>query len=59
MQAALLTIDDKSQSNSWEFLHKLAVAATTAGDEDSDLDLELDRVLLESLHQADLAQGMA
>jgi hypothetical protein len=30
-QAALLTIDDKSQSNSWEFLHKLAVAATGAG----------------------------
>ena len=26
LQAALLTIDDKSQSNSWEFLHKLAVA---------------------------------
>ncbi|THI87109.1 MAG: EcsC family protein [Nitrospira sp. CG24A] len=31
LQAALLTIDDKSQSNSWEFLHKLAVAATGAG----------------------------
>ena len=31
LQAALLTIDDKSQQNSWEFLHKLAVAATGAG----------------------------
>jgi hypothetical protein len=31
LQAALLTIDDQSQSNSWEFLHKLAVAATGAG----------------------------
>jgi len=31
LQAALLTIDDKSQLNSWEFLHKLAVAATGAG----------------------------
>jgi hypothetical protein len=29
LQAALLTLDDKS--NSWEFLHKLAVAATGAG----------------------------
>ena len=31
LQAALLTIDDKPQANSWEFLHKLAVAATGAG----------------------------
>ena len=31
LQAALLTIDDKPQQNSWEFLHKLAVAATGAG----------------------------
>ena len=31
LQAALLTIDDKPQPNSWEFLHKLAVAATGAG----------------------------
>jgi hypothetical protein len=31
LQAALLTLDDKPQPNSWEFLHKLAVAATGAG----------------------------
>ena len=31
LQAALLTLDDKPKSNSWEFLHKLAVAATGAG----------------------------
>jgi len=31
LQAALLTLDDKPQANSWEFLHKLAVAATGAG----------------------------
>ena len=31
LQAALLTIDDKPQANSWEFLHKLAVVATGAG----------------------------
>ena len=31
LQAALLTIDDKPQLNSWEFLHKLAVVATGAG----------------------------
>ena len=31
LQAALLTLDDTPQPNSWEFLHKLAVAATGAG----------------------------
>ena len=31
LQAALLTLDDKPKSNSWEFLHKLAVVATGAG----------------------------
>jgi hypothetical protein len=31
LQAALLTLDDKPQPTSWEFLHKLAVAATGAG----------------------------
>ena len=31
LQAALLTLDDKPQQTSWEFLHKLAVAATGAG----------------------------
>lgn len=31
LQAALLTLDDKPQPNSWEFLHKLAVVATGAG----------------------------
>ena len=31
LQAALLTLDDKPQANSWEFLHRLAVAATGAG----------------------------
>ena len=31
LQAALLTLDDKPQPNSWEFLHTLAVAATGAG----------------------------
>ena len=31
LQAALLTLDDRPQPNSWEFLHKLAVAATGAG----------------------------
>jgi hypothetical protein len=31
LRAALLTLDDKPQPNSWEFLHKLAVAATGAG----------------------------
>jgi len=31
LQAALLTLDDKPLANSWEFLHKLAVAATGAG----------------------------
>ena len=31
LQAALLTLDDKPQANSWEFLHKLAVVATGAG----------------------------
>src|SRR5262245_27651444 len=31
LQAALLTLDDQPKSNSWEFLHKLAVAATGAG----------------------------
>src|SRR6267143_2330671 len=36
LQAALLTLDDKPQANSWEFLHKLAVAATGAGGAPSD-----------------------
>ncbi|MGH8527241.1 MAG: EcsC family protein, partial [Gammaproteobacteria bacterium] len=31
LQAALLTLDDKPQASSWEFLHKLAVVATGAG----------------------------
>ncbi|MEO5863441.1 MAG: EcsC family protein, partial [Nitrospiraceae bacterium] len=31
LQAALMTLDDRPQPNSWEFLHKLAVAATGAG----------------------------
>ena len=31
LKAAMLTLDDKPQANSWEFLHKLAVAATGAG----------------------------
>jgi hypothetical protein len=31
LQAALLTLDDTRQANSWEFLHKLAVVATGAG----------------------------
>ena len=31
LEAALLTLDDKQQPNSWEFLHKLAVVATGAG----------------------------
>lgn len=31
LQAALLTLHDKQQPNSWEFIHKLAVAATGAG----------------------------
>jgi hypothetical protein len=31
LQAALLTLDDKPQANSREFLHKLAVVATGAG----------------------------
>ena len=31
LQAALLTLDDKPQPNSWEFLHKLAVGAIGAG----------------------------
>ena len=31
LQAALLTLDDRPQANSWEFLHKLAVVATGAG----------------------------
>jgi hypothetical protein len=31
LQAALLTLDDKPQPNSWEFLHKLAVRAIGAG----------------------------
>ncbi len=31
LQAALLTLDDKPQPKSWEFLHKLAVAAAGAG----------------------------
>jgi hypothetical protein len=31
LQAALLTLDDTPKSNSWEFLHKLAVVATGAG----------------------------
>ncbi len=31
LQAALLTLDDNPQTNSWEFLHKLAVVATGAG----------------------------
>jgi len=31
LQAALLTLDDTPQPNSWEFLHKLAVAVTGAG----------------------------
>jgi hypothetical protein len=31
LQAALLTLDDKPQQNSWEFVHKLAVVATGAG----------------------------
>ena len=31
LQAALLTLDDKPEPNSWEFLHKLAVVATGAG----------------------------
>ena len=31
LQAALLTLDDKPQLNSWEFLHKLAIVATGAG----------------------------
>ena len=31
LQAALLTLDDKPQPNSWGFLHKLAVVATGAG----------------------------
>jgi hypothetical protein len=31
LQAALLTLDDKPQTNSWEFLHTLAVTATGAG----------------------------
>jgi hypothetical protein len=35
------------------------VSGAAAPDIDSDLDLELDRVLLEGLHQADLAQGTA
>ncbi len=43
----------------WPDGHFRFIAGAAAGDEDSDLDLELDRVLLESLHQADLAQGMA
>ena len=33
------------------------IAGEAVNGEDSDLDLELDRVLLEGLHQADLAQG--
>lgn len=31
LQVALLTLDDKPQPRSWEFLHKLAVAAIGAG----------------------------
>jgi hypothetical protein len=31
LKAALLTLDDTPQANSWEFLHKLAVVATGAG----------------------------
>ena len=31
LQAALLTLDDKPQPSSWEFLHKLAVGAIGAG----------------------------
>ena len=31
LQAALLTLDDKPQPNSWELLHKLAVGAIGAG----------------------------